>query len=207
MSMVRDYSVYLLTDDYYLKNDNIFSVIETCLQAGVSVLQYRAKEKTSREMLRQAERLRVLTRHYNIPLIINDRLDIALAVDADGVHLGQSDLPLAVARRLMGDKHVGVSATCYEEGREAIMQGADCIGIGPVFPTATKKDAKPACGLTALVRLKSEFPEARLVAIGGITPDNAAAVLQAGAEGLAVISAILGARQPAEAVASFRKLF
>lgn len=202
-----DYRVYLVTDDDYLDRNGIYQVIEQTLQNGVTLLQYRAKERSGREMLREAKLLRELTRKHDVPLIINDRLDIALAVDADGLHLGQDDLPLEVARNLLGRKIIGVSATCYTQARTAVLQGADYVGVGPVFPTLTKKDAKPPCGLTELQRLKSEFPQVPWVAIGGIDLSNGHEVIQAGADGLAIISAILGSDDPCGAVRRFAGLF
>ena len=198
-----NYGLYLVTDDCYLNNGGVYSAVDAALQAGVTALQYRAKGKNSREMLQQAGKFKELCVKYNIPLIINDRLDIALAVAADGVHLGQDDLPLAIARRLAGDMIIGVSATSYDEGREAIVQGADYIGIGPIFETATKKAAKPPCGLEVIRRLKTEFSAARLVAIGGIDLDNFIPIITAGAEGIAVVSAILGSRDPRQAARAF----
>ena len=202
-----DYSVYLVTDDLYLNRDGIFQVIEQTLQSGVTLLQYRAKERSGREMLREAKLLRELTRKHDAPFIINDRLDIALAVEAEGLHLGQEDLPLEVARKYLGNKIIGVSATCFEEARQAFLQGADYVGVGPVFPTLTKKDAKPPCGLTELQRLKSEFPSVPWVAIGGIDLNNVHEVIRAGADGAAIISAILGSDDPCGAVRRFAQQF
>ncbi|OPX84219.1 MAG: Thiamine-phosphate synthase [Pelotomaculum sp. PtaB.Bin104] len=201
-----DYCLYLATDDYYLKQGNFYDIVEQCLQAGVTVLQYRAKEKPAREMLDEALKLRKLTQQYNIPLIINDRLDLALAVDADGVHLGQDDLPFDIAKKYMGEKVIGISASSYEEGRAALLTGADYIGVGPVFETPTKKNANPICGLESITCLRKEFPTAKVIAIGGINLKNAAGVLAAGADGLAVISAILGSSEPARETAAFRKI-
>jgi thiamine-phosphate pyrophosphorylase len=203
-----DYRVYLVTDDIYLQGPGCFGILEECLAAGVTVVQYRAKSKSGREMLRDAQQVKLLTDRYQVPLIINDRIDLAMAVDADGVHLGQSDLPYVVARKLLGDeKEIGLSSTSYEEGRAAILAGADCIGVGPIYPTPTKKDAKPPCGLTVLNRLKAEFPAVPMIAIGGISLDNASLVVGAGANGLAIISAILGSPNPAAAVAGFKKVW
>lgn len=201
-----DYSLYLITDDVYLDKPDIFLVIEECIKAGITALQYRCKSKTGREMLIECGKLRELTGRYDIPFIVNDRLDLALAVDADGVHLGQDDLPFETAKKYMGDKIIGISATNYEEGAAAIIKGADYIGAGPVFATPTKKDARPPGGVGTISRLKSDFPGARVVAIGGIDLRNAAEVLKAGADGLAVISAILGSSNPAETVKEFETL-
>jgi len=200
-----DYRVYLVTDDVYLQREDCFEILEACLAAGVTAVQYRAKNKAARAMLRDAERMKLLTNHYEMPLIINDRVDLAMAVDAEGVHLGQNDLSYAVARKLLGaDKEIGVSANSYEEGREAILAGADCIGLGPIYSTPTKKDAKEPCGFSPLYALKAEFPATPVIAIGGITLSNAAPVIQAGADGLAIISAIWGSGDPAAATACFK---
>ncbi|MDR3590341.1 MAG: thiamine phosphate synthase [Negativicutes bacterium] len=194
-----DYRLYLATDDYYLDRSGIDGVIEQVLAAGTGVLQYRAKTRSSRQMLQEAGKLKVLSQKYKVPLIINDRLDIALAVEADGLHVGQDDLPLVAARALFPGRIIGVSATSYEQGREALLQGADYIGVGPVFATTTKKDAKAVCGLTVVARLRAEFPSARIVGIGGIGPANVDQVAAAGADGAAVISAIFDSGDPADA--------
>lgn len=208
MKKKLDYHIYLLTDDVYLQGPEWLTALEACLVAGVTAVQYRAKQKTGRAMLKDAEQVKRLTERYQVPLIINDRIDLAMAVDAEGVHLGQSDLPYAVARRLLGEKkEIGLSSSSYEEGKASILAGADCIGVGPIYPTPTKKDAKPPCGLTNLSRLKAEFPTATLIAIGGISLANAAPVLAAGADGLAIISAILGNSDPAAAVTGFKEVW
>jgi thiamine-phosphate pyrophosphorylase len=201
-----NFRVYLITDDYYLDRPDIFTIIENCLQAGVTALQYRAKNRSSHTMLLEAIKLKQLAQNYQVPLIINDRLDIALAVGAEGLHLGQDDLPLTLARKHFGG-NIGISATNYAEGRQAILNGADCVGVGPIFPTPTKHDAGAACGTALISRLKQEFPAAQLVAIGGITLENAVSVLTAGADGLAVISAILNAKDPQEAVRRFSQAY
>lgn len=201
-----DYSLYLVTDDVYLKDTSIFSVIEQCIMSGVTVLQYRAKEKTSREMLREAERLREITKKYDVPLIINDRIDLALAVDADGVHLGQDDLTYETAKKYLGHRIIGISSSTYEQAKEAIENGADYIGHGPIFPTPTKKDAHPACGMKSMADIRMEFPDAKIIAIGGISIENAEEVIKAGANGLAVVSAVLGSVDPPDAVKRFKNI-
>ena len=202
-----DYSIYLVTDDYYLNMDGVYRVIELALQNGVTLLQYRAKEYSSRKMLRDAKLLKELSRKYDVPLIVNDRLDIALAVDADGLHVGQDDLPMDVARRYLGEKIIGVSATCYDEAKEAVLLGADYVGVGPVFPTLTKKDAKPPCGLEEMQRLKKDFPGTPLIAIGGIDLTNIKDVIKAGIDGAAIISAIFGSSDTSGAVRQFAQIF
>lgn len=205
MKKKLDYRVYLVTDDVYLQQEDCFEVLEACLLAGVTAVQYRAKHKTGRAMLRDAERMKLLTSRYQIPLIINDRVDLALAVDAEGVHLGQNDLSYAVARKLLGPhKEIGVSANTYEEGKTAILAGADCVGVGPIYSTATKKDAKQPCGFSPVHALKAKFPATPIIAIGGITLTNAEMVIQSGADGLAIISAIWNSADPAAAASRFK---
>lgn len=194
-----DYSLYLVTDNYFLSKKNIFSVIEDCVNAGITVIQYRAKEKNTREMLQEALLLKKITEKHNIPLIINDRIDIALAVDAEGVHLGQKDMPYEVAKMYLGDKIIGLSASSIAEAKDAISKGADYIGLGPIFETTTKKDASTPCGVNTLKQLKTEAPFSKIVAIGGIDLENAQQLIEVGVDGLAIISAILASQDPIRA--------
>lgn len=159
------------------------------LRAGVGWIQYREKEKTRREIFDEALRLRRLTREYGATLIVNDHADIAFAVDADGVHLGQDDLPLHEARKFMGEKIVGISTHSLSEALAAFSSGADYIGFGPVFYTTTKDAGEPR-GTEILKEIKKHV-SIPVVAIGGISPENLPVVRKAGAEGFAVASAIL----------------
>ena len=177
-------------------------VIRAAIEGGATVVQYREKEGTTRRLLEESLALRRLTREAGVPFIVNDRVDVALAVEADGVHVGQDDMPAAVTRRLMGrDKIVGVSATNLQEALQAEKDGADYLGAGPVFATPTKPDAAPAMGLEGLAEIcrRVSIP---VVAIGGINEQNAATVIEAGADGVAVISAVVAA--PAVAAAARR---
>lgn len=147
------------------------------------------------------------TRRYKVPLIINDRVDVALAVDAEGVHLGQEDIPCALARKLVGpDKILGISASSVEEALQAEKDGADYLGVGAVFPTGTKADAGDAIGLEKLrvIRQSVNIP---IVAIGGINAGNAAAVAATGVAGLSVVSAIVSAPDPKKAACILRQAF
>ena len=160
------------------------------LRAGVRWIQYRDKESSRREIFREAVKLRGLTRDFHSILIINDHPDIALASDADGVHLGQDDLPLREARRVMGeDKLIGISTHSMEQAVEAGESGADYIGFGPIFQTATK-DAGTPQGISELRRIKSSV-SIPVVAIGGINAENAGSVFESGADAVAVASAVL----------------
>lgn len=192
MKPVVDYSVYLVTDRDCLCGRELLSCVEAALRGGVTLVQLREKGACGREFFAEAEKLLALCRRYGVPLIINDRSDIALAVGADGVHLGQDDLPLPRARRLLGENSIiGISVHSVEEARAAETGGADYIGVGAVFLTGTKKDAK-ALGLARLraIRAACRLP---IVGIGGINAGNYADVREAGAQGAAIVSGILSA--------------
>ncbi len=158
------------------------------LRAGIRFIQYRQKEGTRREIYEEAAKLRKLTRHFNATLIINDHADIALAVDAEGVHLGQDDLPLAEARKIMGGKIIGISTHDLQQATDAERGGADYIGFGPVFETKTKDAGKPR-GIDNL-RLITQTLHIPVIAIGGINVNNIGSVILSGAEAVAVASAI-----------------
>lgn len=173
------------------------------LEGGVRIIQLRAKHATTRQLVQMGQELRALTRQYGASLIVNDRLDVALAVEADGVHLGQDDLPVALARQLAGEKFIiGVSAETLEEARHAEAEGANYLGVGPMFATATKPDAGAPIGPERLQAIKQAV-SIPVFGIGGITLQNAVQVLKVGADGICVISAIMGAADPAEATRQF----
>lgn len=190
MKAQPDYSIYLVTDDGCLQGRALLDCVREALEGGVTLVQYRAKTASSAEMYAEALQLKALCDSFNVPLIINDRLDIAMAVGAAGVHLGQDDLPCAAARRILGEDYIiGVSAHNPAEAAEALQSGADYLGCGAVFGTATKADVKKLGteGLTAICREK-ELP---VVGIGGVTADNYREVRVAGADGAAIVSGIL----------------
>lgn len=173
------------------------------LQGGARIIQLRDKEATTRQLVAYAQVLRTLTREYNALLIINDRLDVALAVEADGVHLGQEDMPVRLARRIAGEELIiGVSAETVDEAIRAEAEGADYLGVGPMFATATKPDAGAPVGPERLREIKQHV-SLPVFGIAGITLQNAPLVLQAGADGICVISAILNAPDPIEATREF----
>ena len=159
------------------------------LESGIRWIQYREKDKTRREIFFEALKMREITRKFNACLIINDHADIALAVDADGVHLGQDDMPLQEARRIMGNRIIGISTHSVREAVEAERGGADYIGFGPIFTTATKEVGTPK-GAGSLKPVKSAV-DIPVVAIGGIKPDNVMSVLGSGCECVAVSSGLL----------------
>lgn len=190
MKPVVDYSIYLVTDEACLHGRPLLECVEEALAAGVTLVQYRAKAADGGVLYAEACKLKELCDMYGVPLIINDRLDIALAVGTAGVHLGQDDLPCAVARRLLGEDFIiGVSAHNQAEAVQAVSEGADYLGCGAVFGTATKHDvAKLGLENLRAIRKAVAVP---MVGIGGITADNYAEVLATGANGAAIVSGIL----------------
>ena len=190
MKAQPDYSIYLVTDDGCLQGRALIDCVREALEGGVTLVQYRAKTASSAEMYAEALQLKALCDSFNVPLIINDRLDIAMAVGAAGVHLGQDDLPCAAARKLLGEDYIiGVSAHNQAEAKAALQSGADYLGCGAVFGTATKADVKKlgTDGLAAICKAKG-LP---VVGIGGVTADNYREVRAAGADGAAIVSGIL----------------
>lgn len=190
MKAQPDYSIYLVTDDGCLQGRALLDCVREALEGGVTLVQYRAKTASSAEMYAEALQLKALCDSFNVPLIINDRLDIAMAVGAAGVHLGQDDLPCAAARKILGEDYIiGVSAHNPAEAKAALQSGADYLGCGAVFGTATKADVKKLGteGLAAICKAKG-LP---VVGIGGVTADNYREVRAAGADGAAIVSGIL----------------
>ena len=185
------YSLYLATDRPMLKDRDLFRVVEEAIWGGVTMVQLREKEASTLEFYNIALHLKKLTAKYGIPLIINDRVDIMLAVDADGVHLGQGDLPLPVARKLIGPRKIlGFSVSDTEQACEAEGLGADYLGAGAVFATGTKPDVGKPIGLETLAKIKSGV-SIPVVGIGGISETNIRKVKDTGVDGACVISAIL----------------
>ncbi|MGO9015713.1 MAG: thiamine phosphate synthase [Dissulfurispiraceae bacterium] len=169
--------------------DPLDKTVKIILESGIMWVQYREKDKTRREVFFEALRLREITRMFNACLIINDYADIALAVDADGVHLGQDDMPLKEARKIMGNRIIGISTHSVKEALEAERGGADYIGFGSIFPTATKEVGTPK-GVEGLRAVKNAAT-IPVIAIGGIRPDNVLSVFETGCEGVAVSSGLL----------------
>ncbi len=209
MKAQPDYSIYLVTDDGCLQGRALIDCVREALEGGVTLVQYRAKTASSAEMYAEALQLKALCDSFNVPLIINDRLDIAMTVGAAGVHLGQDDLPCAAARNLLGEDYIiGVSAHNPAEAKAALQSGADYLGCGAVFGTATKADVKKlgTDGLAAICKEKG-LP---VVGIGGVTADNYREVRAAGADGAAIVSGILAQpdiRATVEAIAKVSQEF
>jgi len=188
--------LHLVTDRSLSRGRSLVEVVAEAVAGGVTCVQLREKSCSTREFLQEALALKELLQPLRVPLIINDRVDIAQAVRADGVHLGQTDMPISHARRLLGpDCLIGISAESVADAIEAEQQGADYIGISPVFSTPTKTDTASALGLEGVRRIR-ELVCIPLVGIGGINQTNARQVIAAGADGVAVVSAIMAAESP-----------
>lgn len=200
-----DYSLYLCTDRDLMTTDTIEEAVELAIKGGATIVQLREKNSSGKDFFEIASSVKEVTDAYEVPLIINDRVDIALAVDADGVHLGQKDIPAAVAREILGpNKIIGVSAYNAELALQAQKDGADYIGVGDVFGTSTKADTHHVT-LEELVKIR-ETVKIPMVAIGGVNHGNVERLKGTGIDGVAVISAVLGAKNITEAAEEMRNL-
>ncbi|MGE5257746.1 MAG: thiamine phosphate synthase [Hyphomicrobiales bacterium] len=191
-----DYSLYLVTDRGLSRGRATLDIVRAAVRGGVTCVQLREKTCSTREFIAEALAIRDFLKSHDIPLIINDRVDVALAVGADGVHLGQTDMPLAMARSVLGRSHIiGISAESLRDAAEAEAGGADYLGVSPIFATATKTDTAAPLSLEGLraIRRTVKLP---LIAIGGVGASNAADVMASGADGVAVVSAIVTAADP-----------
>jgi thiamine-phosphate pyrophosphorylase len=207
LSLFNLLRLYLVTDQAALRGRSLTDVVLAAVQGGVTCVQLRDKDSCTRDFLAQALVLKELLAPFKVPLVINDRIDVALACGAHGVHLGQSDMPVELARQLLpADVSIGLSVENLDDVRRAASQPVDYLGVSPIYPTPTKTDAAPPWGLAGLrqVRAMTRLP---LVAIGGIHLPEAQAVLQAGADGLALVSALCSAGDPRSAARAFRDLF
>ncbi|MGD8756841.1 MAG: thiamine phosphate synthase [Desulfobacterales bacterium] len=201
-----DYSLYLVTDRGLARGRSNLEVVTAAVDGGTTVVQLREKDCPTLEFIQQAQSIKAFLRKRNIPLIINDRVDIAQAVKADGVHLGQSDMPLEMAKGILGNTMIiGISAESIEDAITAEKGGADYLGISPIYATPTKTNTAPALGLEGLreIRKAVSLP---LVGIGGLNKDNAADVIRNGADGVAVVSAIVAADDPAAAARELKQV-
>ena len=200
-------SLYVVLDPSFAKGRPIDEVCEAALLGGADVIQLRHKDAPALTLYEEDLRLRELCRRYGKLFIMNDRVDLALAMDADGVHLGQDDLPPAVARRLLGPDHIiGVSASTSEEARRAEQDGADYLGVGAIYEArGSKTDAGAPIGPRAIAAIKAGV-SIPIVGIGGINAANAAEVVRAGADGVAVLSAVVSAPDVAQAARELRSV-
>ena len=201
-----DYSVYLVTDHRNKTDEEFLKIIEEAIKGGTSILQLREKTASTKDFYQLALKVKEITSKYDVPLLINDRIDIAIAVDSEGVHIGQDDMPADIARKIIGeDKILGVSASTVEEAKKAEIDGADYIGSGAVFPTATKDDAD-SVSKDELKKIVDSI-DIPVVAIGGITIENAGTLKDTGIAGFSVVSAIMSADDPKEASQELREIY
>ncbi len=206
MNQAPDYTLYLVTDRLRMSTDTLERAVEQAIIGGCTMIQLREKNCPFPEFYRLARSIKTVTDKYHVPLIINDRIDVALAVNAAGVHIGQSDTPAEAARKQLGQKRLlGVSVTCVEEAQNAVRAGADYLGVGALFPSRTKTDATPV-SIDELLKIRQSvlLP---LVAIGGISKENAAQLRPMGIDGIAVISAIIAQPDIAWAATELKNVF
>lgn len=190
-----DTSLYFITDSTGFTEEEFLRRTEAALQGGVTFLQIREKDRSTREYIALAEKVHALTRKYNVPLIIDDRVDVALAMDAEGVHVGQSDMPVATARRLLGEgKIIGATAKTVPQAMEAYAQGADYLGVGAIYPTTTK--VKTVLTSTDTLRDICNAVPIPANAIGGLNKDNIDVLAGIPIAGICVVSAIMKAGDP-----------
>lgn len=201
-----DSTLYLVTDSTGLSEETFLTKVEQALQGGVTLLQVREKERTTREYIRLAQQVHTIAQRYHVPLLVDDRVDVALAVDAEGVHVGQSDMPVWQARRLLGpDKIVGATAKTVPQALEAWQQGADYLGVGAIYPTTTKV-------VTVLTSTETLGEICKAVpipvnAIGGLNPENLGVLKGIAIQGICVVSAIMKAADPKTAAEELRQAF
>ncbi len=201
-----DYSLYLCTDRSIMSDTSIEECVEKSLKGGVSVVQIREKDCPGKEFLQIAKSVKEITKRYNVPLIINDRVDVAIAVGADGVHVGQDDLPCAIVRSMVGeDMIIGVSASSLTEALKAQQDGADYIGVGAMFATDTKTDAK-VVSMEELDRIRREV-SIPIVVIGGINKTTLPDFIGKGIDGIAVVSAIVSQNDVESAARELKSMF
>ena len=196
--MKFDSSMYFITDSTNYSEEEFLYRVEQALMGGITLLQLREKDKSTREYMDLAEKVHTLTKKYNVPLIIDDRVDVALAIDAEGVHVGQSDMPVSIARKLMGgDKIVGATTKTVPQALEAYEQGADYLGVGAIYPTTTKVKTVLTSTET-LGNICSAVP-IPVNAIGGLNKDNIDVLKGIPIAGICVVSAIMKADDPKQA--------
>lgn len=201
-----DLSLYLVTDRDLSMGRSLEEIVEEAVKGGITMLQLREKNTSTADFYKIACSLKDLLKGHNIPLIINDRLDIAIASDADGLHIGQSDMPYSVVREILGkDKIIGLSVETIEQAREANELDVDYIGLSPVFSTNTKTDINTPLELEGIREIAS-FTKHKTVAIGGINTQNTGDIIKNGADGIAVVSAIISQDSPKIAAAELKKI-
>jgi thiamine-phosphate pyrophosphorylase len=198
--------LYLVTDRGLCRGRPLTEIVLQAVRGGVAYVQLREKELSTRDFIREATEIKKLLKPYHVPLIINDRVDVALACGAEGLHIGQKDMPYEIVRKLMGQKAIiGLSVEIWEDVEASQKLDVSYIGVSPVFSTPTKTDTKDAWGLDGLSKIKS-FSRHPIVAIGGINETNAKEVMKAGADCIAVVSAICEAPDPEMAACHINQL-
>lgn len=203
---VEELKLYLVTDRGLLSGRDLVEVVSKAVAGGVTMVQLREKDLGSKDFIDEAIALKAALEGTGVPLVINDRVDVAMAAGADGVHIGQSDMPYAMARHLLGpDAIIGLSVENMDQVREAEALDVDYIGVSPVFSTPTKTDTAAPFGLAGLSEA-ARISSHPVVAIGGLNESNIADVLRAGADGIALVSAIIGAEDPREAASKLRAI-
>jgi len=191
--------LHILTDMALQTRFSHVQLTEMAIAGGADTIQFRQKDGSTREMIEIAREIKRRCRIAGVTFIVNDRLDVALASESDGVHLGQDDFPIPLARKILGaNRIIGGSAATLEEAEKCVADGADYIGFGPVFPTDSKDNAGPVSGIRILENVVRDYPMP-IIAIGGISPKNTPEVIQAGAHGIAVISAVCCQDDPEQA--------
>jgi thiamine-phosphate pyrophosphorylase len=197
---------HVLTDSCLQTQFSHLELAELAIAGGADTIQFREKGVETKQMIRVAEQMQALCKRAGATFIVNDRVDVAIASHADGVHLGQNDFPIPLARKLLGEEAIiGGSAGNKEEARKCLLEGADYIGFGPVYFTTSKEDAGPAGGLDLLKQVVKEIP-LPIIAIGGLTRDNTLPVIRTGVHGIAVISAVCCQNDPSEAARCLRHM-
>ncbi len=197
--------LHVLTDTVLQSRFSHVELAKLAIKGGADTIQYRQKSGATREMIEIARRLKQLCAEAGVTFMVNDRIDVAIAAEADGVHLGQDDFPIPLARNLLGENRlIGGSAATYEEAQKCLVEKADYIGFGPVYPTASKTDAGPISGTDLLKRVVETIP-LPIIAIGGISADNTPDIINAGAHGIAVISSVCCQENPAQATRTLHR--
>jgi len=201
-----NYSLYLVTDRGLARGRSTLDIVKAAVSGGVTCVQLREKDCSTLEFIEQALAIKNFLQAREVPLIINDRLDVALAVAADGVHLGQSDMPLEMAQKIAGPSMIfGISAESLQDAVTAEKDGADYLGVSPIFATPTKTDTAPPLGLEGLRKIRKRI-EIPLVGIGGLNITNSAEVIRNGGDGVAVVSAIVAADDPETSAKNLKRM-
>ncbi|MCK4931744.1 MAG: thiamine phosphate synthase [Candidatus Aminicenantes bacterium] len=191
--------LHVITDTALQSRFSHLELARMAIAGGADTIQFRQKEGSTRNLIEIAQQLKQICTGMGVTFIVNDRLDVAIASDSDGVHLGQDDFPIDLARDLLGDqKIIGGSAVTLEKAQKCLVDGADYVGFGPVYPTTSKADAGPVTGIDLMIKVIETVP-LPLIAIGGVTKDNTLEVMEAGAHGIAVISAVCCQESPEQA--------